>query len=171
MRVSQRWYRLMNDNHLWKVYAQRAHIIMPNGRGTGTSQERNFKALVRFHSVPSFTDLGPVQEQNHIRILPLGISGDGSIVVGEATGGCSGFMRAFKWTEAKGIEYLNTDTDALAQAEDISFDGSVIVGDCAAGEYGAWRWTSVDDGMKLVNMGKCSSCKWRWISNCWFTSS
>lgn len=60
----------------------------------------------------------------------LGISGDGSIVVGFSNNGASIFNQAFVWDQADGMEALpglNTGAPGGA-AQGISSDGSIIVG-------------------------------------------
>ena len=56
-----------------------------------------------------------------------GISGDGTVVVGEARDG-GGFYRAIRWTQAGGMQDLGTLGGPMSNAFDASFDGSVIVG-------------------------------------------
>jgi hypothetical protein len=69
-----------------------------------------------------------------------GISDDGSIIVGTLFTGISGDGgRAFRWTEATGIE---TISNTLGFATDVSDDGSVIVGGLQnSGQNIAFRWT------------------------------
>jgi probable HAF family extracellular repeat protein len=64
----------------------------------------------------------------------LGVSADGSVVVGAATN-AAGLPRAFRWTAARGMESLNltyahllTDGSVLYRANAISPDGRYIVG-------------------------------------------
>jgi probable HAF family extracellular repeat protein len=60
--------------------------------------------------------------------VALGVSGDGSSVVGASTG------QAFRWTKDKGLQQI-VSGDAFAA----SFDGSVIVGRTSG--WQAFRWT------------------------------
>jgi probable HAF family extracellular repeat protein len=79
-----------------------------------------------------------------------GISGDGSTVVGASGDNTTSIIRrkAFRWTEADGIQDLgDLPTGAEdAEAKAANFDGSVIVGwsegEDAIGNYAeAFRWT------------------------------
>lgn len=84
-----------------------------------------------------------------------GVSSDGSVVVGQAKDGISGRYRAFRWTEAGGMESLGTLGHGISSsATAVSFDGAVVVGhsnDVEEGGYDyAFRWT-VADGM--VSLG------------------
>ena len=56
------------------------------------------------------------------------ISDDGSTVVGLSWEGCNG--RAFKWTQANGMEELAVDGSGGCRASVVSMDGSVIAGFC-----------------------------------------
>jgi len=75
----------------------------------------------------------------------LGVSGDGNVVVGQASN--SGFaMRAFRWTKATGMQDLGVLSGGnYSSATAASADGSVIVGIAAygaqRGQREAFRWT------------------------------
>lgn len=59
--------------------------------------------------------------------IAIAISGDGNVVVGEATD-ASGFWRAFRWTSATGMQDIGTLGGPESVAYAASQDGSVIVG-------------------------------------------
>lgn len=126
----------------------RAHLVMPGN----TSQNKSYKALVREHSIPSFTDLGSLK--GTVECLPQGISFDGSVIVG-----CNRYNegpqnrdilgpqdRAFRWTVEKGMESLGTlNGESGSVAHGVNNDGSVIVGEAEDGalqnQKRAFRWT------------------------------
>jgi uncharacterized membrane protein len=67
-----------------------------------------------------------------------GVSGDGSVVVGNAEG-------AFRWTAAGGLVHLSDqgNGNTFNRARDVSADGSVLVGiGNLNGEFDAVRWTA-----------------------------
>ncbi|MEZ6018409.1 MAG: hypothetical protein R3F49_25160 [Planctomycetota bacterium] len=59
-------------------------------------------------------------------LLAHGVSADGSVVVGELTGG--GLPSAFKWTEATGAQELGPLVGFFSRAHDTSANGTVVVG-------------------------------------------
>lgn len=59
--------------------------------------------------------------------IAVAISGDGTVVVGEATD-ASGFWRAFRWTAATGMQDIGTLGGPESVAYAANQDGSVIVG-------------------------------------------
>lgn len=71
---------------------------------------------------------------------PTATNYDGSVVVGIAMTG--DYKRnAFRWTEQSGMQALPTLDDKLTEANDISWDGSIIVGKSRKGYYDqAVRW-------------------------------
>ncbi|WP_292057112.1 hypothetical protein [Martelella sp.] len=71
---------------------------------------------------------------------PTATNYDGSVVVGIAMTG--DYKRnAFSWTEQTGMQALPTLDDKLTEANDISWDGSIIVGKSRKGYYDqAVRW-------------------------------
>lgn len=95
----------------------------------------------------TFTPLGGLSSEFFIESKALGISGNGSVVVGYSDSNLStGAVReAFYWTTENGMTGLG-DLDGgefLSVANGASFDGSVIVGEgrSSTGEE-AFRWTS-----------------------------
>jgi probable HAF family extracellular repeat protein len=72
--------------------------------------------------------------------LAFGVSGEGTIVVGEAS--LNGFTRAFRWTDSTGLADLGTLGGSSSHSRDVSADGSVIVGYSQNGnfQFNAFRW-------------------------------
>jgi probable HAF family extracellular repeat protein len=70
-----------------------------------------------------------------------GVSADGAVVVGGAWN-AAGSWRAFRWTEAGGMQDLDTLGRYYSEAWGVSADGSVVVGVAltAAGQSRAFRW-------------------------------
>ena len=70
-----------------------------------------------------------------------GVSADGSVVVGYASN-AAGLSRAFRWTQATGMQDLGTLGGVWSEAYGVSADGSVVVGWAtdAAEEGRAFRW-------------------------------
>lgn len=79
------------------------------------------------------------------------VSGDGSVVVGQATSFIEGrgtVWQAFRWSEHSGMEglgFISTDGGFMGSiANGVSYDGSIIAGNSTSGS-GSWqsfRWTS-----------------------------
>ncbi len=82
----------------------------------------------------------------------LGVSADGSVVVGSAHN-AAGQKRAFRWTAARGMQNLGTLGGDESAAWGVSADGSVVVGFArnAAGLPRAFRWTAAG-GMEDLNI-------------------
>jgi probable HAF family extracellular repeat protein len=82
----------------------------------------------------------------------LGVSADGSVVVGWATN-AAGKWRAFRWTAARGMQDLGTLGGWRSEARGVSADGSVVVGwaEDAEGQKRAFRWTAAG-GMEDLNL-------------------
>ncbi len=74
-----------------------------------------------------------------------GVSGDGSVVVGESA------YRAFRWTAAGGMQNLGTSGGWSSAANGVSADGSAVVGSIgyAVGSR-AFRWTAAGG---MANLG------------------
>lgn len=148
--TNKRWQKLMDDNQLWKVYAERAHIIINHA---SKLRDTNYKALVREHCILSFTDLGPLNGDLGFNIRSTNF--DSSVIVGYADDGAGQSQRAFRWTSDKGIEFLDgLNGGKVSMAYDTNFDGSVIVGSAVDGAAldGAqvpYRWTS-EKGMEFL---------------------
>lgn len=72
--------------------------------------------------------------------LAFGVSGDGFIVIGEAS--LNGFIRAFRWTDSTGLVDLGTLGGSSSHSRDVSVDGSVIVGYSQNSnfQFNAFRW-------------------------------
>jgi probable HAF family extracellular repeat protein len=84
----------------------------------------------------------------------FGVSADGSVVVGMAFN-AAGQWRAFRWTEAGGMQELGTLGGAQSGATGVSADGSVVVGWAynAAGQLRAFRWTEAGGMQELGTLG------------------
>ena len=80
---------------------------------------------------------------------PLGVSADGQIVVGVAGG------TAFRWTQAGGLQDINPVPGQASDADAISEDGTVIVGEfqLPSGPYHAFRWTASTGMADLGTLG------------------
>ncbi|MDX2016764.1 MAG: hypothetical protein SFY95_03875 [Planctomycetota bacterium] len=77
---------------------------------------------------PSFQGLGGASADT--QSFALGVSGDGSTVVGLRTSTTTaGLSRGFKWTSAQGFQILDPIVGQFSsRAADTNFDGSLIVG-------------------------------------------
>lgn len=84
-----------------------------------------------------------------------GISADGNVVVGGATGPQAELMTAFRWTAREGMQFLGALGGAMGRANAASADGSVIVGHAeeASGNYSAFRWTAREGMRNLGGFG------------------
>ncbi|MEX2142084.1 MAG: hypothetical protein WD894_22650 [Pirellulales bacterium] len=91
-------------------------------------------------------------------VVPWGVSGDGSTVVGENGGA------AFRWTRSTGMAPLGIS----GVARDASFDGSVIVGagfDRLTDDSEAFRWTASTGAVTLGDLpGEPFSSQFRGVS-------
>jgi uncharacterized membrane protein len=85
-------------------------------------------------------DILPVVEHYH-ECLALGVSADGSVVVGSCTQSAGSGRVAYRWSETSGVEALQGDLKEPA-ARNVSADGSVISGFFSGDSAGtAFRWT------------------------------
>jgi probable HAF family extracellular repeat protein len=84
----------------------------------------------------------------------IGVSADGSVVVGEADNALEQ-TRAFRWTAAGGMQDLGTLGGYWSAAIGVSADGSVVVGVTrnAAWKYRAFRWTAAGGMQDLGTLG------------------
>jgi len=101
---------------------------------------------------PSFTGLGDLPGGDY-QTRAYGISGDGTVVVGEGAG--PGGYEPFMWTQETGVVGLGwLPGGDFGLARSVSADDSVIVGfGKTTGGYEVFRWT-VEDG--IVGLGDLS---------------
>lgn len=87
-----------------------------------------------------------------------GVSGDGQVVVGSARIAAYAAPRAFRWTEAGGIQDLGIDGVATTA----SSDGWVIAGrlQISSWESRAFRWTPARGVEDLKTLGGTSATPW-----------
>ncbi|MCO6043656.1 hypothetical protein NG895_07030 [Aeoliella sp. ICT_H6.2] len=80
--------------------------------------------------------------------FPGDISGDGSVVAGEALVANGNVHDAFRWTESTGLVELGVsdyqDNGVTATASGISRDGSVIVGGSSEGGFRWTEWAGIE---------------------------
>ncbi len=84
------------------------------------------------------------------------VSADGSVVVGRVLGEASGYARAFRWTQATGMQDLGTLPGGnWSEALGVSADGLVVVGMAynASGQPRAFRWTQAGGMQDLGTLG------------------
>jgi probable HAF family extracellular repeat protein len=95
----------------------------------------------------TFTPLGHLQGGS-LDSRAFAVSRDGDTVVGQATISNSNGVRAFRWTQAGGMESLGAFQSAAPSsiANGVSADGSVIVGESnnANNNTDMFRWTEAD---------------------------
>jgi len=98
----------------------------------------------------TFQGLGDLPGGN-VESIAHAISGDGTVVVGSSYD--SAGSRAFRWTQSSGMVALPAEAYT---ADDVSFDGNVIVGTSRTTDGGnqAFRWTA-EGG--LVGLGDLST--------------
>ncbi len=114
-----------------------------------------FFPVVVFGQDSGITDLGSLP--GGLGSRATGVSGNGMVVVGEASGGGSegGGLQAFRWTQSAGMSslgFLNGGDFSIASG--VNSDGSVVVGHAVDGAAGffmrAFRWTP---GSGMVSLG------------------
>jgi probable extracellular repeat, HAF family len=86
--------------------------------------------------------------------IPLGVSADGSVVVGMVES-FPQQSRAFRWTRAFGTQYLGTLGGNQSSAYGVSANGSVVVGWAhdVNGQRRAFRWTVATGMADLGTLG------------------
>jgi probable HAF family extracellular repeat protein len=107
---------------------------------------------------PMFTGLGDLLGGS-FQSRSLGVSGDGSVVVGRGFSGSNG-NEAFRWTSAGGMVGLGDLEGASfsSVASGASADGSVVVGEgFSASGNEAFRWTA---GGGMVGLGDLVGGTW-----------
>lgn len=170
----KKWQELMGDNHLWKIYAKRALIIMDEN---GVSQDRDYKELIKSHCMPSFTDLGILGKGG---FFCTRMSSDGLVAVGYVSlrsispedydhEGVA--MRAVRWNSEIGtvlLETLNGGSESAANGV-TSNNGGMIVGTACDGaaknQQRAVRWVQDSNGtfhiesLETLNGGSWSEAR------------
>jgi len=102
-------------------------------------------AEMRFQGMGFLPNISEVNPQPHMDVKA--VSGDGKTVVGSAS---NPHKTAFKWTQETGMVAI--DPDSHSEANDINYDGSVIVGNTGANsfvQYG-FAWTP-EGGIQLLD--------------------
>jgi probable HAF family extracellular repeat protein len=138
------------------------HTTPPVHSTTGKGAARRWRALWLAWVVVAWAALPSLAQQLiWLGTLPggdeseaYGVSADGSVVVGMAFN-AAGQWRAFRWTEAGGMQDLGTLGGDRSWATGVSADGSVVVGwaDNAAGYWRAFRWTEAGGMQELGTLG------------------
>lgn len=109
----------------------------------------------RYTDADGMVSLGRLNEGNGSEAFSA--SFDGSVIVGQAADGAAfNALRAVRWTESGGLQTLSAANVnyIAARANDVSADGSVIVGILGTGEVTgprAFRWTEDTDAMTIEN--------------------
>ena len=117
----------------------------------------------RWTEADGIVNLGTLRDDNRGNSTAYALSADGSVVAGRAESDASppsgwflpAYSRAFRWTEAGGMEDLGTlraDNSGHSSARALSADGSVVAGGAYndAGSSHAFRWTEAGG---MVDLG------------------
>lgn len=92
----------------------------------------------------------------------LGVSSDGSVLTGWSTN-ASGFLHAFRWTSATGLQDLGTIGGTESIGQDAAANGAVVVGQ-ARDKDGFWHavnWTAASGMRDLGTLGGPMSAAYR----------
>ena len=94
-------------------------------------------------------ELETLQATGAFETAANGVSGDGSVVVGQSVSDFTQGSRAFRWTRAGGFERL---ADSVSFANAVSADGTVIVGSVSGEDTTrAFRWTE-EGGLQTLDL-------------------
>ena len=120
-----------------------------------------------------WTTPGPIQGLGVLHATPTAVSGDGSVIAGYTQN--SGLVEAFCWSQAAGLEVLPRLPGATAppneRANDISSDGSIIVGHVQSPAYtdieaviwrktgGTWEVRTLKDVL-VTDFGVTAATSW-----------
>ncbi len=98
-------------------------------------------------------DLGTLSNSEGWWSAAYGVSGSGSVVVGES--GSSSQRRAFRWTQSGGMQNLGAFGGTQSLGNGVSADGRVVVGAArnASGQLRAFRWTQSGGLQDLGTLG------------------
>jgi probable HAF family extracellular repeat protein len=104
----------------------------------------------------------------HNRSSGRGISGDGTIVVGESHADQTAFGQAWRWTQSGGMQGLGFTREGhiYSEANGISRDGNVIVGmsQSGSGATDAFAWTQAA-GMRILPLLPGATSGWAFAAN------
>jgi probable HAF family extracellular repeat protein len=121
-------------------------VVSGDGTANGSCSGHAFRWVSNGMGGGTMTDLGHLPGQFATDSLSFGLSGDGSVVVGQSQ--ASNNDQAFRWSQATGmrdIGFALTQGNDWSQANAASFDGSTVVGwfyDADAGETHPLLWTT-----------------------------
>lgn len=155
--TNRKWHELMGDNGLWKIYAERAHLLSPS-RSVHTP---DYKALIKEHCTPSLVPLR--SSDDALEVLAFGINFDGSVIVGRTSDRhYHSNYRAFRWTPEAGPISLGTlNNGYVSEAYATNADGSVVVGYAIDGaeenKQKASLWTAAAG---MVSLGALNGSNW-----------
>ncbi len=131
-----------------KDWVSQAYAVSADGLVVvGISRDHGFTAAFRWTAEDSMQNLGYLSGEN--TTVALGVSANGSIVVGWSQKTGSGDIEAFRWTESGGMVGLGDLAGGpfLSYGYGVSADGSAVVGTSwSASGFEAFRWT-VSGGM------------------------
>ncbi|MDQ7041813.1 MAG: FlgD immunoglobulin-like domain containing protein [Rhodothermus sp.] len=152
---------LGSDYGFEDTYTWRVGISADGATIVGTIVHHTFLHAFRWTETDGFQDLHPYHPaQGGTHSFAYGVSGDGSVVVGTVTIGTQADnpRRAFRWTEANGMQELGSLGGDESSAYAASADGSVVVGwaENAAGNRRPFRWTTTGGMQELPSLGLIS---------------
>ena len=145
--------------------ANRAEIIEDENGNTHIYANKHNQAFI-WTGETGMVSLGQLADAYKDSSMALGVSADGSVVVGKAAPSASENMedQAFVWTEGSGMQSLGHlhDNEYASSATAISADGTTIVGDVTyhvSGEYiqEAFIWNE-ETGMAGLGTSLSDDC-------------
>jgi probable HAF family extracellular repeat protein len=126
------------------------------------------EAFVYSPALQTFTGLGALASGASFSSWAYGVSANGQVVVGSSYSAANQ-LQAFRWSAGSGmvaIPYLDTPAGVqrYSQAEAVSADGSVIVGECRSTASGngleAFRWTAASGSVGLGDLAGGAFQSW-----------
>lgn len=162
--VSKRWEIIMNDKHIWKVYAGRAGVLAKG------MQLNDYREGVKYYCAPSFEDLnGAAFQRMTINDLSPHVSYDGLVCAHSFHKNPNALkidrnLRAIRWTPEDGVEFLGGGNEkGYSRVHGMSLDGSVIVGSAKYSsdqiQFDDSGWVIEEDEKPLE--GKWKACYWK----------